>query len=115
MRCYVVDEIPAETLEKLEKALDEKGYASSIEKLYWIPLEARRLLPIQQDHAASCGPHCLALEILDEGVRLEFLVRAQSRMRCECVSYPSPETEREMMQWLDARIEEASSAATLPQ
>lgn len=115
MRCYVVDELPADTLEKLEKTLDERGYASSIEKLYWIPLEARHLLPVQQEHTASCGPHCLALEILDDGVRLEFLVRAQGRMRCECVSYPSPETERDMMLWLDARLEEASSASSLPQ
>lgn len=115
MRCYVIDEIPADTLEKFEAALDEKGYASSVEKLYWLPLEARHLLPLQQEHAASCGPHCLALEILDDGVRLEFLVRAQGRMRCECVSYASPETEREMMAWLDARLEEASSASPLHQ
>ena len=28
-------------------------------------------------------------------------------MRCECVCYLSPEAERHMMDWLDARIMEA--------
>lgn len=111
MRSYVVDEVAEETLEKLEADLRRRGYASGIEKLYWLPVENRQLLPVHREHAATCGPHCLALEILDDGVRLELLVRAQGRMRCECVAYPSPETEREMMLWIDARLAEAETSA----
>ncbi|WP_303215609.1 hypothetical protein, partial [Bilophila wadsworthia] len=85
----------------------KNGCQSGIERLYWLPLEKERLLPVQREHESSCGPHCLALEILDDAVRLEFLVRAKGRMRCECVCYLSPETERHMMDWLDARIMEA--------
>ena len=33
----------------------------------------------------------------------------QGRMRCECVCYLSPEAERHMMDWLDARIMEAEA------
>ena len=96
-----------EVIANLEAQLTKNGCQSGIERLYWLPLEKERLLPVQREHESSCGPHCLALEILDDAVRLEFLVRAKGRMRCECVCYLSPETERHMMDWLDARIMEA--------
>ena len=104
MRCYVVDELTPETLAQLEKRFMESGYASGIERLFWVPLAEELLLPVQREHAETCGPHRLAVEILDDAVRLEFLVRALGKMRCECVSYPSPETERVMMTWLDEHV-----------
>ena len=107
MRCYLVDELQPEVIANLEAQLTKRGCQSGIERLYWLPLEKERLLPVQREHESSCGPHCLALEILDDAVRLEFLVRAKGRMRCECVCYLSPEAERHMMDWLDARIMEA--------
>ena len=107
MRCYLVDELQPEVIASLEAQLTKRGCQSGIERLYWLPLEKERLLPVQREHESSCGPHCLALEILDDAVRLEFLVRAKGRMRCECVCYLSPEAERHMMDWLDARIMEA--------
>ena len=104
---HLVDELQPEVIANLEAQLTKNGCQSGIERLYWLPLEKERLLPVQREHESSCGPHCLALEILDDAVRLEFLVRAKGRMRCECVCYLSPETERHMMDWLDARIMEA--------
>ena len=91
MRCYLVDELQPEVIASLEAQLTKRGCQSGIERLYWLPLEKERLLPVQREHA----------------VRLEFLVRAKGRMRCECVCYLSPEAERHMMDWLDARIMEA--------
>lgn len=104
MRCYLVDELQPEVIASLEAQLTKRGCQSGIERLYWLPLEKERLLPVQREHESSCGPHCLALEILDDAVRLEFLVRAKGRMRCECVCYLSPEAERHMMDWLDAAL-----------
>ena len=115
MRCYLVDELHSDTLARLEADLSTRGCQSGIEKLYWIPLDKAQLLPVQVEHETSCGPHCLALEILDDGVRLELLVRAQGRIRCECLCYPSPETERGMMDWLDARIAEAEARQNVTQ
>ena len=78
MRCYLVDELQPEVIANLEAQLTKNGCQSGIERLYWLPLEKERLLPVQREHESSCGPHCLALEILDDAVRLEFLVRAKA-------------------------------------
>ena len=104
MRCYLIDEIHTDVLDRLEKILTERGYQSGIEKLYWLPVDNEMLLPVQREHTASCGPHCLALEIMESGVRLELLVRAKARMRCECISYLSPAAEQEMTHRVDSLL-----------
>lgn len=104
MRTYSIDELDATTIQHLEEQLAEAGLASGIERLYWLPIAELHLAPLQKEHEESCGPHCLALEVLDDGVRLELLVRAKGRMRCECVQYALPETQQAMMRQLDERI-----------
>ena len=106
MRAYLVDELDPTTVTHIGEQLTEMGFASDIEKLYWLPLEEDMLTPVQRKHAESCGPHCMALELLDSGVRLELLVRAKGIMRCECVSYTTPEAEHHMMKQLDQLIAE---------
>ncbi|MEG2139836.1 MAG: hypothetical protein RRY20_03505 [Bilophila sp.] len=105
MRTYTIDELDATTVQHLEERLLEAGYASDIEKLFWLPLEEDQLSALQQEHKESCGPHCLALEVLEDGVRLELLIRAKGRMRCECVHYASPETQQAVIARLNALLE----------
>ncbi len=109
MRSYLVDEIQPDVLDRVEELLAEQGCQSGIERLYWLTPDEEWLLPIHREHMESCAPHCLALERLDDGLRLEFLVRAKGRMRCECVCYLSPEAERRMMDKLDALIAKAEA------
>ena len=48
----------------------------------------------------------MGLEIEENFVRLELLVRARSRMRCECVHYASPELRDRMIVWLENLLAE---------
>lgn len=106
MRSYVIDELEPATVRHLGEYLKNRGYASSVEKLFWLPVERELLEPVQKEHEAECGPYQLALELLDEGVRLELLVRAAGKIRCECVRYLAPEAERIMMNRLDQILTE---------
>ena len=51
MRCYLVDELQPEVIANLEAQLTKNGCQSGIERLYWLPLEKERLLPVQREHA----------------------------------------------------------------
>lgn len=115
MRSYLVDEIQPNILDRLEETLTAQGCQSGVERLYWLTLDEAWLLPVHREHTESCGPHCLALERLDDGLRLEFLVRAKGRMRCECVCYLSPEAERYMMDKLDDLIAKAEAETATAQ
>lgn len=48
----------------------------------------------------------MGLEIEENFVRLELLVRARGRMRCECVHYASPELRDRMIVWLENLLAE---------
>ncbi len=89
MRELVITELSDLQTTCLENALKDCGRASSIEHVYWLPLETADLTDIQRNHA-DCGPHALALEVLPGGLRLELLVRAQNRLHCQCVAICRP-------------------------
>jgi len=88
MRSYYIDEFVPGELDRLAERLESMELSASMENLYWLPVPQELLTPVQREHMHECGPYVLALEILDEAaLRLELLVRARNRLRCECVSY----------------------------
>lgn len=85
MREYVISDLkPAET-QALEEALTARNLAAGIEHLYWLPVS--ELTVVQKEHAASCGPHVVALEVEETALRMELLIRAKNRLRCDCIAY----------------------------
>ena len=106
MRSFLIDELDESLIAQLGAILDERELASGIKNLYWLPLDEDMLTPLQKEHAAECGPHCMALELLPNGVRLELLVRARGKVQCECVGYTSAEAEQVMIQRLSSLVDE---------
>jgi hypothetical protein len=106
MRYYTIDELTRTDTSSLSKRLDDMGLRSDIEGLYWLPCPQALLAAVQQEHAASCGAHVMALEVLPDTLNLELLVRARNKMRCECVQYASPALAQHMITYLDALLEE---------
>lgn len=106
MRWYGIDDITEEDTKKLADTLTEMELTSGMDGLFWLPVPAEMLSSVQQEHGESCGPHVMGLEIEENFVRLELLVRARSRMRCECVHYASPELRDRMIVWLENLLTE---------
>ena len=106
MRYYTSDELTRTDTTSLSKRLDAMELRSDIEGLYWLPCPHHLLSPVQQEHAAQCGAHVMALEVLPDTVNLELLVRARNKMRCECVHYASPALAQHMIGYLDALLDE---------
>lgn len=106
MRYYVVDDINEDHLKLLADTLKDRGLASSMPGLFWLPIPEKLLSPIQKDHLAECGPYAAALEIVRDGLKLELLARARGRMRCECVSYAPPALRDHLMDQVNALLDE---------
>jgi hypothetical protein len=43
----------------------------------------------------------MALEVLEDGLKLELLVRARNKMRCSCVCYATTDQRNHMLDYLD--------------
>ncbi len=109
MRSYLIEDIYPDQLERISSALADNGYTGGLDGLFYLPVPQELLTPVQQAHAAECGPHIMALEVgLGEGgegvLKLELLVRAQNRLRCECVCYATPAQRTHAIDFLDAFI-----------
>lgn len=53
----------------------------------------------------------MGLEVDEHSVRLELLVRARGRLRCECVQYASSELRAHMQAYLDQLLRDLGIAA----
>jgi hypothetical protein len=104
MRQYVLDEIPKKEMERLRDYLQSHTTPSGLERIFWLEMPADLLAPIQWEHR-TCGPHYLAIELGKESVKFEFLVRARSRFRCDCVQYATSAQEQFLIQFAHTLIE----------
>lgn len=101
MRLYVIEDLTAEHITAIREHLNSMELAAgSMPDLFWLPLPHHMLNDVQKEHE-QCGPHCLALELSGDALRMELLVRARGILRCDCVSYASDELRIHMIQYVD--------------
>ena len=89
MRYYFVDEIAREDIERIRDFLDKNANSSSIKDLYWVHLTEGLLDETQHDHK-DCWPYCFAVELGENFVKFEFLIRSRNSYRCSCSGYAAP-------------------------
>lgn len=106
MRLYLLEDFTSEQLAAITGRLNEMELAGAMEGIYWLPCPQELLSDTQKEHTEECGPHCMAVEIDGTTLRMELLVRARNKLRCECVSYASPELRAHMIKYIDDMLTE---------
>ena len=104
MKQYLIDELRLEDYKKFKTYLDENIKQSPVEGLYWIPLAPEHLAASQAGHSA-CGPHYLALELQEDRIACELLVRAEQVIRCSCIGYATQAQRNWLIDYIDAILE----------
>jgi hypothetical protein len=110
MRQYVIDDIRPDDLIKLKAYLEEHFSESCFDGLYWVPLEYNLLTTLQKDHKA-CQPHYFAIEMVDNKLCCELLVRTNQTIRCKCIGYATGAQRNWLINFIDAIIEKLSIKA----
>jgi hypothetical protein len=106
MKQYVIDELRPADLEKVREYLSVHFLKSRMEGLYWIPLSAELLTPVQSGHT-KCHPHVFSVEVEPTGrLSCELLVRTCNRVRCDCIGYAT----KRQRDWLIDRMEQMLDA-----
>jgi hypothetical protein len=86
MRQYLLDEISRSDYQRLQDYLTAHAQASGLQDIWWVDLPEDLLSPEQFDHR-DCQPFRFAVELGDTYLRLEFLIRSRTTMRCSCIGY----------------------------
>lgn len=104
MKQYVIDELRLNDYNKLREYLEAFLNPSGIAGIYWIPLEDEHLTPVQTAHG-QCQPYYVAIELTQDRLTLEFLIRSQQQMRCSCIGYADHSQRHRLMDMIDAVFE----------
>jgi hypothetical protein len=86
MRQYELDEIARNDISRIRDYLDGHAAASGLAGIWWVDVPEDLLSPDQFEHR-DCWPHRFAVELGDDFVRFEFLIRSLQTMRCTCIGY----------------------------
>jgi hypothetical protein len=100
MKQYVIDELRAADYKSLKTYLEEHYGPAAMNGIYWIPLENGILTEVQKAHR-ECQPHYFAVDLDENRMACELLVRTKSLMRCDCIGYAT-EAQRS---WIIALID----------
>ncbi len=106
MRMYTIEQLTEADTEGLRTYLDDMDLRSSIEDVYWLPVPESLLTPIQSEHREKCGPYCMALEVENQAVRLELLIRGLGCISCRCLSFASVDLRNLMIAYLEDILSE---------
>ena len=104
MKQYVIDEIRLQDYETVKNYLDEHFGESGVQGLYWLPVDEALLCDVQRAHQ-GCAPFFMALELGENRLAGELLVRTRSRVRCDCIHYADERQRNWLIQTVDAIFE----------
>ena len=104
MKQYVIDELRAADYLALKGYFDEHFKSATLEGIYWIPIEAELLTAVQREHR-ECQPHYIAVDLNQDRMACELLVRTQARIRCNCIGYAT----QKQFNWLIGLIDDIFS------
>lgn len=86
MRQYFVDEISADDVQRISEHLTACAQPAPMQGLFWVDLPEDILSPSQYSHK-GCKPFCFSIEVGDDFVKFEFLIRSRQTLRCDCIEY----------------------------
>jgi len=86
MRQYLLDEIGRKDIPRIKDYLQDHALASNLEGVWWVDLPEDLLSQEQFEHQDH-RPYRFAVELGEDFVRFEFLIRSEKTMRCACIGY----------------------------
>ncbi len=105
MRQYLLDEISRSDYNRLRDYLTEHAQASGLQDVWWVDLPADLLSPEQFEHQ-DCQPFRFAVELGDDFVRVEFLIRSKNTMRCSCIGYATRQQRDFILAFTDRLVDD---------
>jgi len=105
MRQYVIDQLSREERRNIESYLKRTLQPGPLDGIFWIEVP-QDLLGAEQRRHEGCGPFFFAVELEDESVKFEMLVRSQFTLHCSCIAYATPLQRDFVLRIIDRMLKE---------
>ncbi|MCI5211287.1 MAG: hypothetical protein D3910_21445 [Candidatus Electrothrix sp. ATG2] len=105
MRQFLLDELSFLEHDNLDNYLKRTLKPGSIGGVFWLELPQELLASAQRNHP-DCGPFYFSVILETTEIRIEFLVRSSSNIRCSCIDWATPEQRQFVLDFIDNMIKE---------
>jgi len=103
MRQLMINELSKDEAAKVKEFLAANSRGGGVDGLYWLDIPSEFLAEAQTGHE-SCGPFAFAVELGDDFVSFELLVRSESNLHCSCTSYATPAQRGVLLAFIDRLV-----------
>ena len=101
MKQYVIDQLRPADFEAVKAYLDQNADPSKMEGIYWVSLDKDLLTDVQLEHL-ECQPFYFAIDLEQNRMACELLIRTQNKIRCSCVGYATEKQRNWIIRFADA-------------
>ena len=105
MRQLLIDGLSRQERDNIEHYLKRTLGAGPIEGLFWLRVPDDLLANSQRGHD-SCGPFHFGIELGEDKVAFELLIRSQSNLHCSCIGYATRGQREFLFRYIDQLLEE---------
>ena len=110
MRQILIDDLSREERDNLESYLKRTLKSGLMEGMFWLPVPDDLLGEAQQGHE-ECGPFYFGVELGEDRVAFELLIRSESNLHCTCISYATGSQREFLLKFVDKMLAEELIAA----
>lgn len=100
MKQYLIDGLSPYDYEKLKRYCDETFGPPSLGSIYWVAIAPEILNEEQRAHV-DCQPHYFVLELEQQHLSCELLVRIKNSIKCDCMGY----ADKKQREWFMDRVD----------
>lgn len=105
MRQIVIDELSPMERDNIDSYLKRSIKQGPMIGLYWLVLPEEHFSEKQQNHD-DCSPFHFGVEVEQQRVRFELLVRSESNLHCTCIAHANKEQRQFVLDFIDKMVEE---------
>ena len=105
MRQLLVDDLSRQERDNIENYLKRTLGGGQIAGLFWLTLPVDLLSEAQCGHE-DCGPFHFGIELGEDKLSFELLVRSQSNLHCSCICYASKPQREFLFRFIDTMLAE---------
>ena len=100
MKQYVIDELRPADHGSVKAYLNENYGPDQMDGIFSIPIDPELLSDIQKAHR-DCQPHYFAVDLDENRIACELLVRSKNIIRCDCISYATESQRNWLIDMID--------------
>ena len=105
MRQLLIDDLSQEERDNIESYLKRTLKPSLVEGMFWLPVPDDLLGETQHGHE-ECGPFYFGIELGENRISFELLIRSESNLHCSCISYASRAQRDFLLKFVDKMLTE---------